>query len=275
MGLYLYAQDAWEPSHGGRPLSASQALVTEEANGVYCLRFTLIPGGDAAHCVPGAVVAAECPVRGEKSVQPFRIRERRTVNGREWRVYAEHLYFDALANAAAEPFRWQAEPLRSVCDQMSLLSGCVHFTCPAEHITVTGQYAGNAVRIARKLCDEKDLMLIRDGREAVLMPSDRAERGFTLTTRGEVTDWEYVQDAQGVRLTLDALPEALAGMRVFDTVLFRDDRTGVACRLRVNRTDWDPLMKRMKGIGLGKGVPVMTQKVFDAVPGSWQGEIGG
>ena len=254
----------------GTLLPAEEALVCEEMNGDLSLTLR---GKDVPALLCGQVILASCPDQSgdtayRKKLQPFRVKRIIRKNGR-MTAECPHLYFDAAEAPAAEPFTWQSEPIGQVCEQLSLLGG-IRYRCE-ESLAVTGVYSGTAAAIAARLCREKGLQLIPDGREALLLSGASRRRGVTADARmcGGCSLEETVENGVlSARCELTDLPASLPGLRVFDTVTLHGLPGGPRV-MTVNRVLWDPILERTLLAELGRADERLSPDVFRraGVPG--------
>lgn len=261
----LYYDENAEHAGRGLPLPALNALVCEEANGDLTLTFTC-PSEEDVRC--GQAVLAPCPVQAASgaftaALQPFRVKSV-TRQGALLTAECPHVYFDAAERVPPQPFVWQREPLISVCEALSLLGG-IRFTTEVSG-EVTGTFPGSAAATARELCRKMDLQLIRDGRQALLLPGSLCRRGVTVRS-GDCEACALTERLEGgvltVRAELTGLSPAVPPLRVYDTVTLTGLPGGPRA-LKVNRVLWDPLTRRTGAVFLGRADKRMSGTVFES-----------
>ena len=150
---------------------------------------------DALHFLreeEGGAFAAALAKEGTASLQPFRVYSVSLKDGRLYTLKARHLYFDSAAADAGET-QFSNTSLAAVCETLTRLNGLITFR-PAGECYVTGVFTGSAAGIAAQLCEQYSLQLIRDGREAWLLPGDTAEKTFRAETGSDITAYEVESD---------------------------------------------------------------------------------
>ncbi len=143
----------------------------------------------------GSVLSAALEKEGTASLQPFRVYSMSLKDGRLITLKARHIYFDSAAEDGGETEFCNA-PLSAVCEKLTQMNGIITFR-PAGECYITGVFTGSAAGIAAELCEKYGLQLIRDGREAWLLPGNPAEKAFTAETGKDITAFEISEDASG------------------------------------------------------------------------------
>lgn len=150
----------------------------------------LCPDGRAGYIDPEALhysgkktadVWKESVLRPQSSqYQPFRVERITEETPGVRRIEARHIYFDAAAPAIADK-EFINVPLGEVCDYLTAQNGYIRFRAGCDqYVSIPAEK--NSVYTAARLCEQYRLQLIRDGREAFLLPGDNTERVHTTQT---------------------------------------------------------------------------------------------